>query len=130
MTIFPTNSKLPSSNDLPSLDFIAGLIAGEGAFMWINQNGRHQPVFQLKMHVGELYLFELIKLKLGLKEKIYSYSHQGRDYVLLLVRRRSSIEKIIIPTFDNRLFGLKEKQYLAWRERYFIEKEHHLYTYH
>lgn len=43
-----------------SLDFIAGLIAGEGSFMWINQNNNTIPVFQLKMIVGkDLYLRQL-----------------------------------------------------------------------
>ena len=41
------------NNELPSLDFIAGLIAGEGAFMWIKQNNTEIPVFQLKMEIGK-----------------------------------------------------------------------------
>ncbi len=105
-----------------SLDFIAGLIAGEGAFMWIKQNGQETPVFQLKMHADERSLFELIKNKLGLKEKIYEYTHQNRHYVLLLVRKRKVIEEIIIPVFDQRLFGLKKIQFEEWRDKFFQKR--------
>lgn len=105
-----------------SLDFIAGLIAGEGSFMWINQNGNQIPVFQLKMHADERPLFELIKAKLALKDKIHEYTHQNRHYVLLIIRKRSTIENIIIPTFDQRLFGLKKKQFDAWRDKFYQRK--------
>lgn len=97
-----------------TLDFIAGLIAGEGSFMWIKQNGGEIPVFQLKMHADERPLFEQIKARLGLKEKIYEYTHQNRHYVLLLIRKRFSLTNIIIPTFENRLFGLKRIQFNNW----------------
>lgn len=113
-----------------SIDFIAGLIAGAGAFMWIKQSGQETPVFQLKMHADEKQLFELIKEKLGLKEKIYEYTHQDRHYVLLLVRKRSVIEKIIIPTFDQRLFGLKKLQFELWRDKFFQKKLSFIYKQH
>ena len=113
--------------DLPSFDFIAGLIAGEGSFMWIKQNGTEVPVFQLKMHATERPLFELLKTKLGLREKIYEYTHQERHYVLLLIRKRSVIENIIIPTFDQRLFGNKRIQFEAWKKKYFEKKLDFIY---
>lgn len=112
-----------------SLDFIAGLIAGEGAFMWIKQNGNEVAVFQLKMHADEKPLFQLIKLRLGLKEKIYEYTHQNRHYVLLLIRKRRVIEDIIIPTFDQRLFGLKRDQFEVWKNKYYQKKLEFIYRY-
>ena len=110
-----------------SEDFIAGLVAGEGSFMWIKQNGTEIPVFQLKMHANERPLFEMIKSKIGLKEKIQEYNHQGRNYVLLLVRKRLVIEQIIIPFFDNRLFGLKKEQFVVWKTHFFELKPYFRY---
>lgn len=118
------------TEQLPSLDFIAGLVVGEGSFMWIKQNKQIVPVFQLKMHYRERPLFELIVKKLGLKEKIHEYTHQKRHYVLIIVRRRSTIEKIIIPTFENRLYGIKAAQFYLWREKYFEEKFNFSYRQH
>ncbi len=115
----PNNSSFP--DPLPSFDFIAGLISREGSFLWIKQNGTEIPVFQLKMRADERPLFELFKEKLGLKEKIYEYTHQNRHYVLLLIRRRRVLEDIIIPAFEFRLFGLKKKQFDGWKRK-FIRK--------
>ncbi len=105
-----------------SLDFIAGLIAGAGTFMWIKQGSQEVPVFQLKMSARERPFLELIKQRLGLKEKIHEYKHQNRHYLLLLVRKRSAIENVIIPTFDQRLFGLKKLQFELWRDKFFQKK--------
>lgn len=110
-----------------SLDFIAGLVAGEGSFMWIKQGGSEIPVFQLKMHALERPLFEMVKETLGLKEKIYEYNHQNRHYVVILVRKRTSIEDTIIPSFENRLYGLKKIQFDEWKNKFFERKT--LYKY-
>lgn len=101
--------------ELPSLDFIAGLIVGEGCFTKFTQNGRVGHSFQLKMHAKEMPLFTQIKEKLGLREKIHEYTHQKRHYVLLQVRSNETLVKKIIPAFDGRLFGYKELQFEAWR---------------
>lgn len=120
------NFQLPK--ELPSLDFIAGLIVREGSFLWVNQNDRSQPVFQIKMHANERPLFELIKAKLQLKEKIHEYTHQKRHYVVLMVRKRSVIEEKIIPVFTGRLYGIKAAQFYLWKERYFEEKVGFIYS--
>lgn len=117
-------------SDLPSLDFIAGLIDGEGAFMWTKQNGTETPVFQLKMHAREHALFDMIKVKLGLKENIHEYTHQGRHYVLLLIRKRATIENTIIPTFDGRLFGYKKILFEEWKKKFYEKKLEFMYKYH
>jgi len=102
---------------LPSLDFIAGVISTEGSFMWVKQNKREIPVFQLKMHADGQKLFELIKTKLNLREKIYKYDHQDRKYVLLLIRSRASIANILVPFLENRLYGPKKVQFESWKEK-------------
>src|SRR3989338_4746548 len=123
-----TSLDYTTDSDSLSLDFIAGLIAGEGTFMWINQNGQEVPFFQLKMHADKNPLFELIKKRLGLKEKVHEYTHQNRHYVLLLVRKRSVIENVIIPLFEGRLFGTKKGQFERWRDIYFQKKLSFIYN--
>ena len=86
-----------------SLDFIAGLIAGEGYFGWVNYNKTNQKVavFQLRMHYNDKNLVFAVKNTLGLKESVYEYNYQDkknpllwRHSVLLLVSRREVIKKI------------------------------------
>lgn len=109
-------------NHSPSLDFISGLISTGASFMWVKQKQTEVPVFQIKMHISERPLLELIKQTLGLKEVIYEYNYASRQYVLMLVRKRSVIETTIIPTFDGRLFGVKKDQFEAWKKKYFEKK--------
>lgn len=110
------------SNALPTIDFIAGLISVEGAFMWVKQNNTEIPVFQLKMHKSERSLVELVRDGLGLSEKVHAYHHNERDYVLLLVRSKKSIEDIIIPALTGRLLGTRAAQFYLWKEKYFENK--------
>jgi len=114
-----------------SLDFIAGLIAGEGYFGLVNYNTTKQKVFvfQLQMHYDDRTLVFAVKNSLGLREPVYEYNYQDkknpilwRHLVKLLVRRREVIKKIIIPAFDGRLYGLKEKQFNEWKKK-FSEQE-------
>ena len=104
-----------------SLDYIAGFISSAGSFMWIKQRLQDIPVFQLKIEKDDKILLEMIASRLGLKERIYEYTHQGRSYAMLLVRRRKTIKEVIIPTFDQRLFGTKKEQFDKWRDRYNLE---------
>lgn len=112
-----------------SLDFIAGLIAGKGSFMIINQNVDQKVfVFQLRMHYNDRELVFAVRNSLGLREPVYEFFNQNRHSALLLVRKRWSIENIIIPAFDNRLSGLKEKQFERWKNEFLKEKknwQHH-----
>lgn len=105
-----------------SLDFIAGVIVGNGSFSWVKQKGAEIPVFRIKINADERPLVEAIKKKLGLEEAIYEYTHAKCHYVLILVRHRSTIEDIIIPAFEARLFGMKRKQFEAWRDRFYQKK--------
>lgn len=126
-------AKIPEINNTPqlSLDFIAGLITGEGSFRVIHQNKGKQKVFlfQLRLHYDDRKLVFAVKNSLGLKEPVYEYKHQNRHSALLLVRRRETIEKIIIPAFNGRLFGLKKIQFEKWKKQFFEEKKNWLYQY-
>lgn len=116
-------------SDTLSLDFIAGLIAGEGSFMWIKQNGREVPVFQLKMHVRDKELIEMVRDGLDLNEPIHEYTHQNRHCAMLLVRKRKSIAEKIIPLLDDHLHGYKKIQFEEWRKKFAKEREAWLYKY-
>ncbi len=111
----------------PSLDFIAGFFSTGATFMWVKQKNVKVPVFQIKMQISDRDLLETIKLKLGLKEKIYEYKYKNTNYLLLLARKRSTIENIIIPTFDGRLFGNKAIQFENWKNKYYQEKLNFVY---
>jgi len=116
---------------LLSLDFIAGLVNSEGSFMLTKQNKGQQKVFafQLKMDYQDRELLLAVKNSLGLKEKVHEYDRRQRHYVLLLVRRRETIKKIIIPAFDNKLYGQKGIQFNEWREQFFEEERKWEYQY-
>ncbi|MBI2443683.1 MAG: LAGLIDADG family homing endonuclease [Candidatus Magasanikbacteria bacterium] len=101
-----------------SLNFIAGIISVVGSFLWVRQGKQVLPVFQLKMQAENKQLLEIIKARLGLPEKIYQYAHQNRHYALLLVRKRSSLEKLIIPTLKNKLYGPKQAQFNRWMDKF------------
>jgi len=130
-TPFPT-PEVPSIKKAElTLDFIAGLITGNGSFLWILQNNTQEvPVFQLKMPTEDLYILEAIKAKLGFKEKIHEYEHQGRRYVILLIRKRSTIENRLIPALEERLWGIKKEHFNAWKRRFFENKFKFIYKQH
>lgn len=98
--------------------------------MWVKQKNIKIPVFQIKMEAADQILVEIIKEKLNLKETIHQYTHQNRNYTLLLVRKRSIIENVIIPTFDGRLFGTKKSQFEGWKNKYFTKKLEFMYKQH
>lgn len=121
-----------------SLDFIAGLITGGGYFGWVKYNTTNQKmaVFQIRMHYNDRDLIFSVKNTLGLKEPIYEYNYQDqkkpslwRHQVVLLIRRREVIKKIIIPAFEGRLSGLKEKQFNQWKKEFLKQEKKWRYHY-
>jgi len=108
-----------TKKELPSLDYIAGLVSSRGNFGWAKKGKRIIPFFQIKIHRSELSTLKLVKAKLGLREKIYEYCHQNRNYALLLVRKKLVLEQTIIPSFEFRLFGAKQKQFEKWKKRFY-----------
>lgn len=119
-----------TETQLPSLDFVAGLVNKCGIFMWVKQKESEIPVFQIKMEADELPLLEMIRAKLGLKEKIYQYLQKDKPYILLLVRKRSVIQTILIPTFDGRFWGKKKIQFESWKNKFFEKRLEFAYKYH
>ncbi len=121
-----------------SLDFIAGLITNAGYFGWTSQNKGKQKVaiFQLQMPYENKDLVLAVRNTLGLKEPVYEYNYQDkknpllwRHQVKLLVRRREVIKKIIIPAFEGRLSGLKEKQFNQWKKEFSEQEKKWRYHY-
>lgn len=112
---------------LPSLDFIAGLVTGEGSFLWVKQNNTEVPVFTIKMHASERLLLTQVLKRLNLKEKLHEYNHGGRHYVTFLIRKRRVLEEKIIPIFKDRLFGKKKAQFYLWYEKYKEKKVDFIY---
>ena len=115
---------------LPSLDFIAGLVTGEGSFIWVKQNGTEVPVFTIKMHSSERLLLTQVLKKLELKEKLHEYHYGERQYVTFLVRKRSVLEDKVIPIFKDRLYGKKKAQFYIWLEKYNEKKADFVYKQH
>ena len=118
------------SGGLPSYDFIAGLLTCTGSFLWVKQKTSEIPVVQLKMQTADHQLLELIKEKLEIKESIHQYIHLNRKYSLLLIRSRRTIENVLIPIFDGRLFGQKAIQFDGWKKRYFEKRLEFVYKKH
>lgn len=117
----------PLNDNLPSYDFIAGLLTSTGSFLWVKQKNSEVPVFQLKMQSGDHDLLQLIKTKLEIKEKIHQYTHQNRQYSLILIRSRRTIETVLIPILDGRLFGQKRVQFDLWKKKYFEKRLEFVY---
>jgi len=107
---------------LPTLDFIAGIVETSGSFFFTKSGSYTLPVFQVKLVGREKHIIELIIKKLGLTEVVHEYLHGGRHYAVLTVRRRSTIERVIIPTFDNRLLGVKKTQFNTWRDQFYKQQ--------
>lgn len=122
--MYQINEKFAS---LPSLDFIAGLFSAIGSFLWVKQKNSEIPVFQLKMAKNEEGLLNLVKQKLGLKEIVHNYIHKNRSYALLLIRSRRTIENVLIPLVDGRLFGQKAIQFELWKKKYYEKRLEFVY---
>lgn len=121
-----------------SLEFIAGLITAMGSFTRVSQGKRGQKVaiFQVQAHYNDKNVIFAIRDTLGLKEPVYEYKYQDqkkpplkRHYVKLLIRRREVIKKIIIPAFEGRLYGLKEKQFNQWKKEFSEQEKKWRYHY-
>ena len=109
----------PIKKELPSLDYIAGIISCHGNFGWTKKDNKTSPFFQIKIHASELPLLKLIKAKLGLSEKIHQYDHQDRKYVILTVHRKNTLHNTIIPALEFRMFNMKQKQFEKWKTQFY-----------
>ena len=102
-----------------SLDFIAGLIVGEGTFYWTRAPSGKIPGFGLRMHVRDKWLVTAVRDTLGLKKRVYEYIHNNRHYAFLIVREIGSLKNIIIPLIYPRLAGYKRLQFLEWFQGFY-----------
>ena len=128
-------SEINNSKHL-SLDFMAGLVVSNGYFAWINQKNQKVAVFQIQMQYNQKDLLFAFRNSLNLKDAIYEYNYQDkhkpllyRHIIRLMVRRRETIKKIIIPAFDGRLYGIKQKQFNQWKEKFYQEEKKWHYHY-
>lgn len=110
-------------------EYIRGLVEGEGCFTF-NTRGygnaglkEKVPSFQLRMHIRDRKLLELVRDYLKLKNKIYIYHYPGKDgakrgsQAILIVREFGNLKNIIIPLFYNKLLGNKALQFNEWLEK-------------
>ncbi|OHA01561.1 MAG: hypothetical protein A3C11_02390 [Candidatus Sungbacteria bacterium RIFCSPHIGHO2_02_FULL_49_12] len=109
-----------------SIDFIAGLIVGEGTFYWTKtKDGYKLPGFGLKMHIRDYDLVTDVRDSLGLtNEKVYEYRHDNRHFAFLIVRSVPSLKNVIIPLLWPRLSGYKKRQFTAWFRRFDEDDTH------
>ncbi len=102
------------------LDYIAGLIDGEGCFSWTFQNHKDWvPIFSIKMHIRDKELLQNIAFSLRLDNTIHEYTHQNRHYAQLIVRDRESLLFKIVPAVYRRLHGYKKIQLEHWLKEFF-----------
>jgi len=100
-------------------EFIAGLIVGEGTFYWTTCPLGKIPAFALRMHVRDKELVSKVRDALGLRNKVYEYTHNNRHYVFLIVREIGALKNNIISAFYPRLKGYKRLQFLEWFHGFF-----------
>jgi len=109
-------------------DYIRGLTDGEGCFTFCSvpaQDGSKVkiPAYILRMSVRDKNLIELVRNRLKLKNKVYTYDYPGKDgynrqpQSVLIVRDFASLRNVIIPLFYNKLYGYKRIQFVAWIEK-------------
>lgn len=98
-----------------SLDFVYGFVSGCALFSERTAHGKKQFAFQIKTTIDNHELLEQVALTLNLKNHVYDYVSDKQKYSLLLVRDRHSLINIIIPLFDNNLYGHKSIEFNVWK---------------
>ena len=103
-------------NKTISDEYLRGLVEGEGCFTFCNipvmgKTGKKfvLPAFTIQMHERDKSLIELLKLRLGLKNKIYVYKvralmekskiYRRGPMAKLIVRDVASLKNKIVPFF-------------------------------
>lgn len=110
---------------LISEDYIRGLIEGEGHFgVDRRKNGERIPSFLITMHPRDKELLEAIRDYLGIKNPIYIYDYENRNYTsgkhraMLIIRDMPTLKTKIVPFFKNKLLGFKGTQFEWWLEQF------------
>jgi hypothetical protein len=86
---------IPEQSNRTDLNFVCGVISVLGQFNWYNNHGIQMPIFQIRMNAEELPLLNLIQSATGLTETPRVYKLHNRKFAQLVVRRLSSIQKLI-----------------------------------
>ena len=127
-------AKQPKQADVShlSLEYIRGLVAGEGCFSFhtapsAKEPGRkiRIPVFVISMSQQDNDLILLLKESMGLKGGLYSYgprknkkdNYNRQGMTTLMVRDLGQLKNIIVPLFHRKLIGYKAKQFSDWIEK-------------
>ncbi len=119
-----------------SNEYIRGLVEGEGSFTFSTTRKRVDgtryklPAFVISLHIRDKYLLEMIRDKIGLKNKIYyrvprvaiQNAKSGKKYLserqaILVVRDFQQLKNNIIPFFYKKLYGHKGIQFMEWLEK-------------
>lgn len=119
-----------------SNEYIRGLVEGEGSFTFSTTSKRADgtryklPMFAVSLHIRDKRLIEIIRDKIGLKNKIYyrtpriaiQNAKNGKKYLserqaILIVRDFQQLKNNIIPFFYNKLKGYKGVQFTEWLEK-------------
>lgn len=96
-------------------DYIRGLIEGEGCFgVDRDIKGQERPAFLLKMHFRDMELIEGVRDYLGIKNRVYEYTHQDRHTATLIIREIDTLKNKIIPLCKDKLLGYKGSQLNHW----------------
>ena len=119
-----------------SNEYIRGLVEGEGSFTFSTTRKRVDgtryklPAFVISLHIRDKHLLEMIRDKIGLKNKIYyrvpnvviQNAKSGKKYLserqaILIVRDFQQLKNNIIPFFYKKLYGHKGVQFMGWLEK-------------
>jgi hypothetical protein len=117
-------------------EYIRGLVEGEGSFAFHLTGKRADgsiyklPAFIISMNYRDRDLLNLIKNKMGLKNKLYyripgvniQNAKTGKKYLsgrqaILVVRDFEQLRDVIIPFFYKKLVGYKGVQFMDWLEK-------------
>ena len=101
----------------PSLDFIAGIFCAHGYFMWYGPSPRRRPMIVVKLPIDDVIILRHIRKRWKLPEKVYV--NKNEKYAIILIRHAKTLENLVIPCLDSRLFGTKEKEYTKWRSAFY-----------
>ena len=108
-----------------SKEYVIGLVEAEGNFsfsVW-KAKERKIPSFQLKMHVRDAHLVELVRDAMGLSNKIYTYGYQRKDgtgqnsYSMFIVREIGGLKNIVVPFFYDQFKGHKDMLFREWLDQ-------------
>jgi len=98
--------------------FVAGYISACGSFIEYTRGNHQYFAFQIKTPSDNSILLNQIASFFSLNNRVYNYKHGTQSYALLIVRDRNTLERTLIPFFNEYLVGIKKHQFLDWQGRF------------